>query len=50
MVKFKFENSGITEKMINNYSEKVAEIHNSLNEIANNEKEFARMARASYKL
>ena len=50
MLKFKLENSSITEKMINNYSEKVAEIHHSLNEVANDEKEFVRMARASYKL
>ena len=40
MVKFKFENSSITEKMINNYSEEVAEIHKKLNEVANDEKEF----------
>ena len=40
MVKFKFENSSITEKMINKYSEEVAKIHNSLNEISNDEKEF----------
>ena len=40
MLKFKFENSSITEKMINNYSEEVAEIHNKLNEVANDEKEF----------
>ena len=40
MLKFKFENSSITEKMINGYSERVAQIHNSLNEIANDEKEF----------
>ena len=40
MVKFKFENSSITEKMINNYSEEVAEIHKKLNEVSNDEKEF----------
>ena len=40
MLKFHFENSSITEKTINSYSEKVAEIHNSLNEVANDEKEF----------
>ena len=40
MVKFNFQNSSITEKMINNYSEEVAEIHNKLNEVANDEKEY----------
>ena len=40
MLKFKFENSSITEKMINSYSEEVAEIHEKLNEVANDEKEF----------
>ena len=40
MLKFKFENSSITEKMINSYSEEVAEIHKKLNEVANDEKEF----------
>ena len=40
MVKFKFENSSINENMINKYSEKVAEIHGKLNEVANDEKEF----------
>ncbi|MBR3696906.1 MAG: glucose-6-phosphate isomerase [Clostridia bacterium] len=40
MLKFNFENSSITEKIFNKYSEKVSEIHNSLNEIANDEKEF----------
>lgn len=40
MVKFNFENSSITEKTINAYSKKVAEIHKSLNEVANDEKEF----------
>lgn len=40
MLKFHFENSSITEKTINSYSQKVAEIHNSLNKVANDEKEF----------
>lgn len=40
MVKFKFENSSINEKLINGYSEKVAKIHRELNEVANDEKEF----------
>ena len=35
MLKFNYENSSITDKMINSYSEKVAEIHKGLNEIAN---------------
>ena len=40
MLKFNYENSSITDKMINSYSEKVAEIHKGLNEIANDEKEY----------
>lgn len=40
MLKFNFENSSITDKMINAYSEKVAEIHKELNKVANDEKEY----------
>jgi glucose-6-phosphate isomerase len=40
MLKFNYENSSITDKMINAYSEKVAEIHDGLNKVANDEKEF----------
>jgi glucose-6-phosphate isomerase len=40
MLKFNYENSSITDKMINAYSKKVAEIHDGLNKIANDEKEF----------
>ena len=40
MIKFNYDNSSIDDKMINAYSKKVAQIHNSLNEIANDEKEY----------
>lgn len=40
MLKFNFENSSITDKMINSYSEEVSKIHHQLNEVANDEKEY----------
>lgn len=40
MLKFNFENSSITDKMINAYHEDVAEIHKNLNKVANDEKEY----------
>ena len=40
MVKFNFENSSIKEKIINEYSNQVKDIHNKLHKKANDEKEF----------
>lgn len=40
MIKFNFENSSIEEKVINEYSEEVARIHEDLHNKANDEKEF----------
>ena len=40
MIKFNYDNSSIDDKMINSYSKKVAEIHKSLNKIANELKKF----------
>ena len=40
MLKFNFENSSITDKMVNAYTEKVVEIHKELNKVANDEKEY----------
>lgn len=40
MIKFNFENSSIEEKVINEYSEEVARIHEDLHSKANDEKEF----------
>ncbi len=40
MIKFNFENSSIEEKVINEYSEQVARIHEDLHSRANDEKEF----------
>ena len=40
MLKFNYENSSITDKMINIYNEEVAEIHEKLNKVANDEKEY----------
>ncbi len=40
MIKFNFENSSIDEKVINEYSEEVARIHEDLHSKANDEKEF----------
>lgn len=40
MIKFNLENSSISEKLINEYSEEVAVIHNNLHERANDESEF----------
>ena len=40
MLKFNYENSSITDKMINVYSKQVAEIHEKLNKVANDEKEY----------
>ncbi len=40
MLKFNYENSSITDEMINKYSEEVEKIHYALHEKANDEKEF----------
>ena len=40
MIKFKYDNSSITDKMILDYSDEVARIHKELHEHANDEKEF----------
>lgn len=40
MVKLNYENSSITDKMIQEYSEQVTKIHKSLHKKANDEKEF----------
>ena len=40
MVKFKYDNSSITDKMIQEYTEEVSRIHSELHEKANDEKEF----------
>ena len=40
MIKLNLENSGLQEKAINEYSEKVEKIHKNLHEKANDEKEF----------
>ena len=40
MIKFNFENSSITEKMLQEYSSRVAKIHGELGAKANDEKEF----------
>lgn len=40
MIKFNFENSSITEKMLQDYSSRVAKIHGELGAKANDEKEF----------
>ena len=40
MIKFKYDNSSITDKMIQEYSEEVSRIHAELHEKANDEKEF----------
>ncbi len=40
MIKFNFENSSITEKMLQEYSSEIAKIHGELGAKANDEKEF----------
>ena len=40
MVKFKYDNSSITDKMIQDYTDEVQRIHKELHEKANDEKEF----------
>ncbi len=40
MIKFNFENSSLEEKIINEYAEEVAKIHEDLHSKANDEKEF----------
>ena len=40
MIKFNFEHSSIPEKIFQEYSQNVREIHNQINEKANDEKEF----------
>ena len=40
MIKFKYDNSSITDKMIQEYTDEVARIHAELHEKANDEKEF----------
>ena len=40
MIKFKFDNSSITEKMFQEYSNEVARIHNNMNQNANKEDQF----------
>ena len=40
MIKFNYENSSITDNVINEYCEDVERIHNELHEKANDEKEF----------
>lgn len=40
MIKFNLENSSIDEKVISEYSEEVAKIHEDLHNKANDEKEF----------
>ena len=40
MIKFKYENSSIQEKIINEYSEEVQKIHETLHDKANDENEF----------
>ena len=40
MIKFKYENSSIQEKIINEYSEEVQKIHEKLHDKANDENEF----------
>ena len=40
MIKFNFDKSSITEKVFQEYSEQISQIHNKINKNANNEKEF----------